>query len=140
VEEYTTVVTLGSGQNNDSEHINVSGARAVVWQVTASDNVQLTTGVPQIKDHNGKQLTLATAAIPGGTDSVLHPINVAGVITALDLNAAGNSRTVVLRGTAAAAPFANDGPLPGIKEAWLTLTRTATGGTTAYTVKTLVYR
>jgi hypothetical protein len=137
--QYTTSITLGSGQNNDSEHVDVLGARAVSFTVSASDTSQLTTASPQAQLTDGKQVTCAPAALPAGASQAAAGLNAGGIVTGLDLSTT-TPRLVMLRAAADSSFQVESSPkMYGVTKAWLTLTRAAVASTTVYTVVTTVY-
>lgn len=134
--QYTSTITLASGQNSDSGHVDVTGARAVSFSVSCNTSHQLTAASPQILMTDGKQVTVTPGALPGGTDSAAVNLNGAGVITGADLSTA-TTRVVFLR-AAVTTTFGSE-RMWGCAAAWITLTKAATPGNAIYTVVTTVY-
>jgi hypothetical protein len=133
----TCTVTLQSGQNNDATHMDVTGAKAVTWTVSCNTTHTLSTASPQVLFTDGKQLTIAPGAFPGGTDGTTTALNATGIITGADLSTT-TPRIVLLRSNTN-TQFLNTDRLWGAGSAWLTITKAATAGPAIYTIVTTVY-
>lgn len=138
-EQFMSQVVLGNGQNGDSIHVDITGARAVAFTVKGSDAQQLTTASPQVLMTDDRQVTCTPGALPAGTSQAAVGVNAAGTITGADLSTT-TPRIVFLRAAADTGFNVESSPkMYGVKQAWLTLTRAAVTGTTTYTVVTTVY-
>lgn len=131
-----TDVVLGSGQNGDSAHVDIRGARAVAFIIKASDPTTLTTCVAQVNYPSGLQVNVATGAAGASQDSGLLNAVSSGALTGVALNDAA-LHMFVLRSESGTGFFVE--PMYGVDKAQITLTRAVAGGTTTYTVWTLVY-
>lgn len=137
--QYTSTVTLAASQNNDSTHVDVTGARCVSFTVSCNNNHQLATASPQVLMTDGKQATIAPGAMPAGTAVAALNLNAAGSIITADLSSS-TPRLVLLRGAGDTTFSVDSSPkMYGVASAWITLTKAATAGPAIYTVVTTVY-
>jgi hypothetical protein len=137
--QYTSTVTLASGQNADSGHVDCLGAKAISFTVSCNTTHQLATASPQVLMTDQKQVTLTPGAFAAGTANAATNLNAAGVIITADLSTT-TPRFVLVR--AAIDPVFNSDSAPkmyGVASAWITLTKAATAGPAIYTVVTTVY-